>query len=164
MDAMKISVVEAKKKVPTLNAIAKDALTSLMQPLRTGATISADVALEQACTKADMPRQELGGVINVIAGARLGAQFKDSNDVAVLCYEMGKCLYFDGAELSTTKAWVSLATQMGNFSAKYMLENEIIPLGRLKIACLPPTRRPKRPCTRTHMSVHTYTHTRAYTI
>ena len=103
----KMSVVEAKKIFPTINAIVKDALALIRQPMRTGTSLSADVALEQACTKAGIPCVELKEAINVILSARFGAWFTDSNVDADLCYEMGKCLSRDGADLPTCKAWLA---------------------------------------------------------
>ena len=124
MTTTKMSVVDAKKKIPELNAIVNNALARIKKPM-----LSANEALEQACTKAGMARVEFKEAIQVFLSARLGADAPDSNDDAELCYQMGKCLFRNGAELPTSKTWLALAIEMGFNDAKEMLERTIIPTG-----------------------------------
>ena len=124
-----------KKKLPTMTAIASHAVAAIVEAKRTGATLSVDEALAQACSEAGgMTPGELKLAARALVVSNPGsAVIPDVDHVSFLI--VGGLLTkrsFVDMDLSAARIWLTLSLEMGNPIAKRELD-ELLITGRLEV-------------------------------
>ena len=118
-----------KKKLPTMTAIASHAVAAIVEAKRTGATLSVDEALAQACSEAGgMTPGELKLAARALVVSNPGsAVIPDVDHVSFLI--VGGLFT---KRSSAARIWLTLSLEMGNPIAKGQLD-ELLITGRLEV-------------------------------
>ena len=125
-----------KKKLPTMTAIASHAVAAIVEAKRTGATLSVDEALAQACSEAGgMTPGELKLAARALVVSNLrSAGVPDKGDqwdffIVGLLLTKGSVVDVD---FPAAKTWLTLSLEMGNPHAQKQLD-ELLMQGRLQV-------------------------------